>query len=384
MGFPIKRLMLPIITPRLLRKLLSVEEKMKLSHDKYYVLNNGRLMRESDICTSGRITVILRLLGGKGGFGTKLNAVDEKTRKDVVDKSFSGRRLRNMRKEEKKVKSKWIHEHMKSQTMYKVADESVLGMSEDCDKMAKERPEDKELRTWLRNMEQDMCKYKTEPPHKTEFLVPPSYMIHRRAYTTQKRLGTEAKELEKASEKWAKLGFKDEIRDSYTPISEDFKVADRFMREISGKRKWEENDVPNKRTMLHSKNYVDEFYKFADEEDETSTEPEIERINLDQQLLIQMIEESKHSSDNVGEVSENIERSSDNVGEDSENIEHSSDNVREVSENIEYSSDNVEEVSENIEYPSDNVGEVSENIEKTESKPLSEIIKMAFYVEGKK
>lgn len=46
-----------------------------LSHDQYYVLHNGRLMQEHDVCSHGCIDVIPRLLGGKGGFGSMLRAI---------------------------------------------------------------------------------------------------------------------------------------------------------------------------------------------------------------------------------------------------------------------------------------------------------------------
>lgn len=85
-----------------------------LSCDQYYVLHNGRLLQEDDICPNGPATVVPRLLGGKGGFGSMLRAIGaqiEKTTNREACRDLSGRRLRDIN-EEKRLKA-WIEKQAK-------------------------------------------------------------------------------------------------------------------------------------------------------------------------------------------------------------------------------------------------------------------------------
>ncbi|XP_018403684.1 PREDICTED: protein SDE2 homolog [Cyphomyrmex costatus] len=91
-----------------------VERETNLSCDQYYVLHNGRLIQEDDICSSGHATVVPRLLGGKGGFGSMLRAIGaqiEKTTNREACRDLSGRRLRDIN-EEKRLKA-WIDKQAK-------------------------------------------------------------------------------------------------------------------------------------------------------------------------------------------------------------------------------------------------------------------------------
>lgn len=85
-----------------------------LSCNQYYVLHNGRLIQEGDICLNGHATVVPRLLGGKGGFGSMLRAIGaqiEKTTNREACRDLSGRRLRDIN-EEKRLKA-WIEKQAK-------------------------------------------------------------------------------------------------------------------------------------------------------------------------------------------------------------------------------------------------------------------------------
>lgn len=85
-----------------------------LSCNQYYVLHNGRLIQEGDICLNGYATVVPRLLGGKGGFGSMLRAIGaqiEKTTNREACRDLSGRRLRDIN-EEKRLKA-WIEKQAK-------------------------------------------------------------------------------------------------------------------------------------------------------------------------------------------------------------------------------------------------------------------------------
>lgn len=75
--------------------------------NQYYILHNGRLLQEVDICPNGHATVVPRLLGGKGGFGSMLRAIGaqiEKTTNREACRDLSGRRLRDIN-EEKRLKA---------------------------------------------------------------------------------------------------------------------------------------------------------------------------------------------------------------------------------------------------------------------------------------
>ncbi|KYM83723.1 UPF0667 protein C1orf55 like protein [Atta colombica] len=91
-----------------------IERETNLSRDQYYVLHNGRLVQEDDICSNGYATVVPRLLGGKGGFGSMLRAIGaqiEKTTNREACRDLSGRRLRDIN-EEKRLKA-WIDKQAK-------------------------------------------------------------------------------------------------------------------------------------------------------------------------------------------------------------------------------------------------------------------------------
>lgn len=71
-------------------------------------------MQKDDICSSGYATIVPRLLGGKGGFGSMLRAIGaqiEKTTNREACRDLSGRRLRDIN-EEKRLKA-WIEKQTK-------------------------------------------------------------------------------------------------------------------------------------------------------------------------------------------------------------------------------------------------------------------------------
>lgn len=71
-------------------------------------------MQKGDICSIGHVTVVPRLLGGKGGFGSMLRAIGaqiEKTTNREACRDLSGRRLRDIN-EEKRLKA-WIEKQAK-------------------------------------------------------------------------------------------------------------------------------------------------------------------------------------------------------------------------------------------------------------------------------
>ncbi|XP_011875133.1 PREDICTED: protein SDE2 homolog isoform X2 [Vollenhovia emeryi] len=104
-------------TPISVRELKrGIEDATNLSRDEYYILHNGRLLQEGDVCPDGHATVVPRLLGGKGGFGSMLRAIGaqiEKTTNREACRDLSGRRLRDIN-EEKRLKA-WIEKQTKRQ-----------------------------------------------------------------------------------------------------------------------------------------------------------------------------------------------------------------------------------------------------------------------------
>ncbi|KAJ3661178.1 hypothetical protein Zmor_005587 [Zophobas morio] len=75
----------------------------------FYLLSNGKRVSEDALDLSGKIDVVLRLVGGKGGFGSMLRAIGaqiEKTTNREACRDLSGRRLRDIN-EEQRLK-KWI------------------------------------------------------------------------------------------------------------------------------------------------------------------------------------------------------------------------------------------------------------------------------------
>ncbi|XP_011687371.1 PREDICTED: protein SDE2 homolog [Wasmannia auropunctata] len=183
-----------------------IEEATGLLRDQYYVLYNGRLVHEDDICSDGRATVVPRLLGGKGGFGSMLRAIGaqiEKTTNREACRDLSGRRLRDIN-EEKRLKA-WIEKQAKR------------------DKEAVERKKKK------------LEKLCSEPRHEFK----------------DQRYDQERAELTEKLE---------------NAVEEGFKAAGTS----GIKRKLEENNKPNKRkTMLDLEIDSDEFEDSDDSEDET-------------------------------------------------------------------------------------------------------------------
>ncbi|KAF7396201.1 replication stress response regulator SDE2 [Vespula maculifrons] len=90
------------------------EEIIGLPRKNFYIVHNGRIINESDIFLDGCATIIPKLLGGKGGFGSMLRAIGaqiEKTTNREACRDLSGRRLRDIN-EEKRLKA-WIEKQAK-------------------------------------------------------------------------------------------------------------------------------------------------------------------------------------------------------------------------------------------------------------------------------
>ncbi|XP_076656838.1 splicing regulator SDE2-like [Halictus rubicundus] len=86
-----------------------IEDLTNFSHDNFYIVHNGKLVDENGTCYGGCVSVVPRLLGGKGGFGSMLRAIGaqiEKTTNREACRDLSGRRLRDIN-EEKRLKA-WI------------------------------------------------------------------------------------------------------------------------------------------------------------------------------------------------------------------------------------------------------------------------------------
>ncbi|XP_066245765.1 splicing regulator SDE2 [Euwallacea similis] len=96
------------------RNSISREELNELIHfhlgmysDQYYLLSNGKKVTSDPL--SGKIDVIIKLRGGKGGFGSMLRAIGaqiEKTTNREACRDLSGRRLRDINKEQRL--KKWV------------------------------------------------------------------------------------------------------------------------------------------------------------------------------------------------------------------------------------------------------------------------------------
>lgn len=87
----------------------AVSTALKLPPSDFYLTQNGKLIRDSTISKVGNVWVHLRLLGGKGGFGSMLRAIGaqiEKTTNREACRDLSGRRLRDIN-EEKRLKT-WL------------------------------------------------------------------------------------------------------------------------------------------------------------------------------------------------------------------------------------------------------------------------------------
>lgn len=97
----------------------AVSAALKLSSADFYLTQNGKLINNTKINNNNHVNVYLRLVGGKGGFGSMLRAIGaqiEKTTNREACRDLSGRRLRDIN-EEKRLKS-WLEkqdEHQGSQ-----------------------------------------------------------------------------------------------------------------------------------------------------------------------------------------------------------------------------------------------------------------------------
>ncbi|KYQ47627.1 UPF0667 protein C1orf55 like protein [Trachymyrmex zeteki] len=216
-----------------------IERETNLSCDQYYVLHNGRLIQEDDICSSGYATVVPRLLGGKGGFGSMLRAIGaqiEKTTNREACRDLSGRRLRDIN-EEKRLKA-WI------------------------DKQAKREKEEVERK---KKKLEKLC---TEPKHEFK----------------DQRYDQERAELTERVGDAVEEGFKAATTASTSGI----------------KRKQEENNKPNKRkTMLDLEIDSDEF-EDSDDSDEDEALP-VERIKAKEQQASNGSGHSSNDAENVNE-----------------------------------------------------------------------------------
>ncbi|KAK2583735.1 hypothetical protein KPH14_009653 [Odynerus spinipes] len=90
------------------------EQMTDLSREHFYIIHNGRIAYQNDKLLDGCATIVPKLLGGKGGFGSMLRAIGaqiEKTTNREACRDLSGRRLRDIN-EEKRLKA-WIEKQAK-------------------------------------------------------------------------------------------------------------------------------------------------------------------------------------------------------------------------------------------------------------------------------
>lgn len=87
----------------------SISQLTSLATDEFYFTQNGKLVSKDDQTCNGDLQMHLRLVGGKGGFGSMLRAIGaqiEKTTNREACRDLSGRRLRDIN-EEKRMKA-WL------------------------------------------------------------------------------------------------------------------------------------------------------------------------------------------------------------------------------------------------------------------------------------
>ncbi|XP_012285290.1 replication stress response regulator SDE2 [Orussus abietinus] len=85
-----------------------------LSKDDFYIVHHGRPAYDEGTLDTGSVSIVPRLRGGKGGFGSMLRAIGaqiEKTTNREACRDLSGRRLRDIN-EEKRLKA-WIEKQSK-------------------------------------------------------------------------------------------------------------------------------------------------------------------------------------------------------------------------------------------------------------------------------
>lgn len=94
---------------------VDITEKFKIPPTDYYLTSNGKVIQNELIKdTDGEIQLAIRVLGGKGGFGSMLRAIGaqiEKTTNREACRDLSGRRLRDIN-EEKRLKA-WLEKQKK-------------------------------------------------------------------------------------------------------------------------------------------------------------------------------------------------------------------------------------------------------------------------------
>lgn len=76
----------------------------KFTSDSYYLISNGKIVRDFAVLTNGVIELVPTLPGGKGGFGSMLRAIGaqiEKTTNREACRDLSGRRLRDINEEQR-------------------------------------------------------------------------------------------------------------------------------------------------------------------------------------------------------------------------------------------------------------------------------------------
>lgn len=86
-----------------------ISSELNLTLDEFYITNNGKIVTANELPAQFTMSIIIRLLGGKGGFGSMLRAIGaqiEKTTNREACRDLSGRRLRDIN-EEKRLKT-WI------------------------------------------------------------------------------------------------------------------------------------------------------------------------------------------------------------------------------------------------------------------------------------
>ncbi|KAF7992451.1 hypothetical protein HCN44_001776 [Aphidius gifuensis] len=84
-------------------------ENLGFSKEQFYALKNGRTVEDDEQLLQGSLTILPKLVGGKGGFGSMLRAIGaqiEKTTNREACRDLSGRRLRDIN-EEKRLKA-WM------------------------------------------------------------------------------------------------------------------------------------------------------------------------------------------------------------------------------------------------------------------------------------
>ncbi|KYB26758.1 splicing regulator SDE2 [Tribolium castaneum] len=86
-----------------------VSSILQIPQDDFYLLKNGKRISQNEVNIFGKVDVVYRLVGGKGGFGSMLRAIGaqiEKTTNREACRDLSGRRLRDIN-EEQRLKN-WI------------------------------------------------------------------------------------------------------------------------------------------------------------------------------------------------------------------------------------------------------------------------------------